>query len=71
MRSGDGEPDAAIMERLTQRDDDKEEVLTKRLENFAKNRDAVAAAFAPIALTVDGNRDPTDVYADIKAFLDA
>ena len=51
-------------------DDDTEEALTKRLETFGKNRDAVAAAFSSIAITVDGNRAPDDVWADVEAFLD-
>ena len=49
--------------------DDTEEALKQRLQTFGENRDAVAATFASIALTVDGNRDPELVFADIDAFL--
>jgi len=63
------EETAAIMERLTQRGDDTEEALKVRLENFAANREAVASAFSAISLTVDGNRAPEEVWADIKAFI--
>ena len=59
------------MDRLTQRGDDTEEALKKRLEVFAANRDSVAATFSSIAMTVDGNRSPDEVWADIKAFIDA
>ena len=61
--------DEEIVARLTQRDDDTEEALKTRLVNFAANRDSVAAAFASIALTVDGNRAPDEVWADLDAFL--
>ena len=63
--------DEEILARLEQRGDDTEEALTKRLQNFAANREAVAAAFQSIALATDGNRPPDDVFADIKAFFDA
>ena len=59
----------AIMARLTQRADDTEEALKQRLVNFAANRDAVAATFASVALTVDGNRDPETVWAEVDAYL--
>jgi len=63
------EETAAIMERLTQRGDDTEEALKQRLVNFAANRDSVAATFSSIALTVDGNRDPETVWAEVDAYL--
>lgn len=59
----------AIMDRLTQRADDTEEALKQRLVNFAANRDAVAQTFASVALTVDGNRDPETVWAEVDAYL--
>ena len=57
------------MARLEQRADDTEEALTVRLATFAKNRDAVAATFANIASSIDGNRDPELVWADVDAAL--
>jgi len=62
--------DEEILARLTQRDDDTEEALKKRLESFSANRDAVAAAYSAMKTEIDGNRDPDTVYADIKAYLD-
>jgi hypothetical protein len=31
----------------------------------------VLRVFGSISKTIDGNRDPAEVYADVKAFLDA
>ena len=56
-------------EALMQRADDTEEALKQRLVNFAANRDAVAQTFASVALTVDGNRDPETVWAEVDAYL--
>lgn len=61
--------DEEVLARLTQRDDDTEEALKVRLATFAENKAAISAAFASIALTVDGNRDPDEVFADIDAFI--
>jgi len=68
-KTEEGEPDEAVIERLVQRADDTEDTLIKRLENFAANREAISTTFAPIAKTVDGNRDPAEVFADISKFL--
>ena len=62
--------DEEIMARLEQRADDTEEALTKRLDGFAKNREAVASCFKSIAMEVDGNRAMHAIFADIEAFLD-
>jgi len=62
--------DEEVMARLTQRDDDTEEALKKRLENFTANKDAVAAAYASMSKAVDGNRDPAVIWEEIKAYLD-
>ena len=69
--TGEKVMDEEILGRLEQRADDTEEALTKRLAAFGANRDAIATAFASIALTVDGNRPPDEVYADITKFLEA
>ena len=62
--------DEAVMARLTQRGDDTVEALTKRLESFSKNRDAVAAAYSGISIELNGNRAPDAVWADICAYLE-
>jgi adenylate kinase len=67
----EGEDAEAIIARLEQRKDDTEEALRARLVNFAANRDAVAAEFANCSSNVDGNRDKTLVWEDIKAHLAA
>ena len=36
---------------------------------FRDGRDSVAAQFASIALTINGNRPPAEVWADLDAFL--
>jgi adenylate kinase family enzyme len=51
------------------RADDTEEALVKRLEMFRENRDAVAAAFASIAVEVDGNRAPDVIAEEIGTTL--
>ena len=45
------------------------EALEKRLIPLATNRDSVAAQFASIALTINVNRPPAEVWADLDAFL--
>ena len=62
-------PPPRVISRLTQRADDTEEALRSRLASYAKNKAAVAAAFAEVAKEVDGNRKPDDVWADIREFL--
>ena len=51
----------AIVARLTQREDDTEEALAKRLEAFDSNRAAIEDAFSAMAKVVDGNRAKDDV----------
>ena len=66
----EGDDAEEVTARLTQRDDDTEEALKKRLEQFGMNREAVSAAFASISVTIDGNRSPGEVWEDVKEFLD-
>jgi len=61
--------DQEIVDRLVTRADDTEEALVKRLEMFRENRDAVAAAFASIAVEVDGNRAPDVIAEEIGTTL--
>lgn len=67
----DGSPDEEVIARLTQRGDDTEDALKNRLVTFNGNKDNVLRIFNSISKTVDGNKDPAEVYADLKAFLDA
>jgi len=64
----DGDDKEEVMARLTQRDDDTEEALTKRLAAFAKNKDSVIEAY-PSALIVDANRDKGLIWEEVKYFL--
>ena len=61
----------AIVARLTQREDDTEEALAKRLEAFDSNRAAIEDAFSAMAKVVDGNRAKDSVWNDVKAFFTA
>ena len=61
----------AIVARLTQREDDTEEALAKRLEAFDSNRAAIEDAFSAMAKVVDGNRDKSAVWETVKAFFAA
>ena len=64
-------PTEAIVARLTQREDDTEEALAKRLEAFDSNRAAIEDAFSAMAKVVDGNRPKDSVWLDVKAFITA
>lgn len=57
--------DEEVLNRLEQRSDDTEEKVKVRLEQFHANVDAVKDSYTEIMVTVDGNRDPTDVSKDI------
>ena len=51
--------------------DDTEEALAKRLEAFDSNRAAIEDAFSAMAKVVDGNREKSSVWEDVKAFFSA
>lgn len=61
---------AEIMERLTQREDDTEETVRKRLAAYASNKTAVQDAFSNICMVVDANRDKGVIWEEIKTFLE-
>ena len=69
----EGDDKEEVLARLTQRDDDTEEVLQKRLVTFEQNKDALVSAFQATSevLVVDANRDPLPIWEDIKVFLSA
>jgi len=71
VKEEDGTPDEEVIARLTQRDDDTEEALKNRLVVFNENKTNVLSVFNSIAKTVDGGRSADEIFADVKAFLEA
>ena len=57
--------DDEVLNRLEQRSDDTEEKVKVRLEQFHANVDAVKDSYTDIMVTIDGNRAPSDVSAEI------
>lgn len=57
--------DEEILNRLEQRSDDTEEKVKVRLEQFHANVDAVKDSYTDIMVSIDGNRAPSDVSAEI------
>jgi adenylate kinase len=64
-----GDDAEEILARLEQRSDDTEEALKTRLVNFNSNKSAIESQFRTIAVNVDGNRAPEEVWAEINEFL--
>ena len=58
-----------MLARLTQRGDDTEAALQKRLATFAANKGAVEAAFAAVLKKIDGNKATEAVWTDVLAAL--
>lgn len=58
-----------VAARLTRRSDDSEEKVVHRLRTHKDNVDAVISTYAPILMTVDGNRPKEQVFADIEKLL--
>ena len=65
----EGDDKEEVLARLTQRDDDTEVALRKRLETYAANKEAIAAAFSGVLLTVNGNQDKERVWSTVANFL--
>eukprot|EP00531_Pseudo-nitzschia_arenysensis_P002634 CAMPEP_0116137440 /NCGR_PEP_ID=MMETSP0329-20121206/12249_1 /TAXON_ID=697910 /ORGANISM="Pseudo-nitzschia arenysensis, Strain B593" /LENGTH=294 /DNA_ID=CAMNT_0003632355 /DNA_START=118 /DNA_END=1002 /DNA_ORIENTATION=+ len=57
--------DEELINRLEHRSDDTEEKVVVRLEQFHANVAAVKGSYEDIMISVDGNRAPADVSADI------
>ena len=57
--------DEEVLARLEQRSDDTEEKVKVRLEQFHANVDAVKDSYTDISVTIDGNRAPDVVSAEI------
>ena len=58
--------DPEILERLTQRKDDTEEVIISRLEQFHANIGAVQDNYRDKLIHVNGNQDKRAVFAEIE-----
>jgi adenylate kinase len=58
--------DEEILARLDQRSDDTEEKVKVRLQQFHANVDAVKDSYKDILVTIDGNRAPSVVSAEIE-----
>ena len=67
----DGDDKEEVLARLTQRDDDTEVALRKRLETYAANKEAIASAFSSVCLTVNGNQPKERVWDAVSGFLGA
>merc|ERR1711937_679992 len=57
--------DDEVLNRLEQRSDDTEEKVVVRLEQFHANVEAVKGSYTEIMVTIDGNRAPGVVSAEI------
>eukprot|EP00535_Pseudo-nitzschia_heimii_P001447 CAMPEP_0197184084 /NCGR_PEP_ID=MMETSP1423-20130617/9130_1 /TAXON_ID=476441 /ORGANISM="Pseudo-nitzschia heimii, Strain UNC1101" /LENGTH=296 /DNA_ID=CAMNT_0042634807 /DNA_START=70 /DNA_END=960 /DNA_ORIENTATION=- len=63
--------DEELIARLQHRSDDTEEKVVVRLEQFHANVAAVKGSYEDIMISVDGNRAPADVSADIMESVKA
>lgn len=63
--------DEELMARLVHRSDDTEEKVKVRLEQFHANVAAVKGSYEDIMVSIDGNRAPADVSADIMESVKA
>lgn len=64
------EDDAALLDRLEQREDDNRTVLIPRLEEFHHFVDELLDYYAPITHRIDANRTEFQVQEDIQATLE-
>jgi adenylate kinase len=63
--------DEELVNRLEHRSDDTEEKVVVRLEQFHANVAAVKGSYEEIMVSIDGNRSPADVSADIMKSVKA
>jgi len=63
--------DEELINRLEHRSDDTEEKVKVRLEQFHANVAAVKGSYEDIMISIDGNRAPADVSADIMESVKA
>ncbi|KFM24831.1 Adenylate kinase, chloroplastic [Auxenochlorella protothecoides] len=64
-------PPTEVAPRLVQRSDDTEEAVRTRLATYHANLDAVLGFYPDQIVQIDGARSMPEVYADIRAALDA
>lgn len=64
------EDDAALMDRLEQREDDNRAVLVPRLHEFHEFVDELLEYYAPITHRIDANRPEFEIQEDIQATLE-
>uniref|UniRef100_A0A0G4I6Y0 Adenylate kinase active site lid domain-containing protein n=1 Tax=Chromera velia CCMP2878 TaxID=1169474 RepID=A0A0G4I6Y0_9ALVE len=62
-------PEDVPVERLTQRADDNEETVMKRVAAYHEHVAAILGKYGPLVHHVDGNRDKGEVSADILEYL--
>jgi len=62
-------PPPEIASRVTQRSDDTEQKLKPRLVNYHKNLSAITGFFTNKMIKVNGNRDPNEIWEEIKTKL--
>jgi adenylate kinase len=63
--------DEEVLNRLEQRSDDTKEKVKVRLEQFHANVDAVKDSYTDIMVTIDGNRAPDVVSAEVVEIINS
>ncbi|CAE7514281.1 unnamed protein product [Symbiodinium microadriaticum] len=58
-----------IAARLVHRDDDTEEKVAVRIDAFHKNMAGILDVYTDKLVEIDGDRNPSDIWADVKAHL--
>ncbi|KPA78306.1 putative Adenylate kinase [Leptomonas pyrrhocoris] len=61
--------DAALMERLQQREDDSREVLVPRLKRYHEMLDGLVDFYAPVMVRINANRTESEITHDITDYL--
>ena len=63
-------PPPEVAGRVIQRSDDTEEKARVRLDQYHSNIDAVRSSYEQIIRVIDGTRPKTEVFTDIKLYLE-
>lgn len=64
-------PPGEVADRCVRRGDDTEEKARARLDAFHKNTEAIERQYKDVVTRVDGARGKMDVFADVRAVVDA
>ena len=64
-------PPPEVAARLQQRPDDSPEALVTRIATYERHAPAISAIFEAVAARVDGDRNPSEVFASAATLLDA